>query len=667
MNDYFDDTMFTRLERSTKARAGQVMAIFDTIVRGFDRLPAKAKLAEDRVTYSLDTGAANAYIATLDAPITGLTAGLRVRFKAAHDNTTASTLVAGGFIAPLVKNIDDPLELGDIVTGQIVEATYDGTNFQMVATPGAAAAAATAAAASAADADLSEADAEAAAIAAAASAVTAATAADNLRATSTTSLLIAAASKSFTTQAGKAFQVGGFVVAASAANVANYMFGQVTSYSGTTLIVSVTKVGGSGTFADWNIGVSGDLGAVGPEGPGGAGSGDVVGPASAVASRIAIFDGTTGKLLADGGITVTTALGLLAGQTPAANSIPIYTGAGSIGFVVAPANSQSLLAAANYAAMLALLGLTIPANGRIWYSAAGVLASESVFAYDSSLNQLSVGQVEVDSTNGVLASPTSPAVRLGAMIDSRPWPAMRTPDYAAVRLQPMLFGTWNKWAAWPSSSSWSAIGGNGASNYASASYTAFASTNWRTRNRAFRATGTVAAGNHSNIRSSDLRARRSATAGLGGFRTEIVFALGVNTTGFQFFAGMAALDANIPGDPSATVNCFGIGFDAADANSGNFFLMQNDGSGTATRTDTTMARDATSAFRLVLECPVGNASTLYWHLTNLNSGTSVSGSINTDLPAADTPMNIHLNYRNGAVASAAILDMYSMSCDSPLN
>jgi hypothetical protein len=37
---------------------------------------------------------------------------------------------------------------------------------------------------------------------------------------------------------------------------------------------------------------------------GGGGSGDVVGPASATADRIAVFDGTTGKLIKDGGKTI---------------------------------------------------------------------------------------------------------------------------------------------------------------------------------------------------------------------------------------------------------------------------------------------------------------------------------------------------------------------------
>lgn len=85
-------------------------------------------------------------------------------------------------------------------------------------------------------------------------------------ATSSTSLAIALGSKTFTTQAGKSFSVGQFVLATSAANSANYMLGQVTSYSGTSLVVNVLTVGGSGTHADWNLNISGPAGAAGAAG-----------------------------------------------------------------------------------------------------------------------------------------------------------------------------------------------------------------------------------------------------------------------------------------------------------------------------------------------------------------------------------------------------------------
>jgi hypothetical protein len=105
---------------------------------------------------------------------------------------------------------------------------------------------------------------------AAASEAAAALSAASLTGTSTTSLLIEVASKVFTTQTGKYFEAGSFLLITSDADPTNYMFGQVTTYSGTSLTVNVTVVGGSGTFADWTIRVAGTRGAVGATGsPGG--------------------------------------------------------------------------------------------------------------------------------------------------------------------------------------------------------------------------------------------------------------------------------------------------------------------------------------------------------------------------------------------------------------
>ncbi|MEY9358938.1 hypothetical protein ABH994_001659 [Bradyrhizobium yuanmingense] len=78
--------------------------------------------------------------------------------------------------------------------------------------------------------------------------------------TSTTSLTIGAGSKPFTTQSGLAYQNGARVRASSAANTSNWMEGLAT-YSGTTLTINVDKLGGSGTFADWNLNVVGEPGA----------------------------------------------------------------------------------------------------------------------------------------------------------------------------------------------------------------------------------------------------------------------------------------------------------------------------------------------------------------------------------------------------------------------
>ena len=78
--------------------------------------------------------------------------------------------------------------------------------------------------------------------------------------TSTTSLAIATGSKTFTTQSGLAYLAGARVRASSAANSANYMEGIVTSYSGTSFVLNVDAIGGSGTYADWNFNIIGQPG-----------------------------------------------------------------------------------------------------------------------------------------------------------------------------------------------------------------------------------------------------------------------------------------------------------------------------------------------------------------------------------------------------------------------
>ena len=54
----------------------------------------------------------------------------------------------------------------------------------------------------------------------------------------------------------------------------------------------------------WKYAFGGLPGAAGPQGPAGTGSGDVTGPAGAVDSQIAVFDGTAGRLLKDSGKSV---------------------------------------------------------------------------------------------------------------------------------------------------------------------------------------------------------------------------------------------------------------------------------------------------------------------------------------------------------------------------
>ncbi|MBL0311054.1 MAG: collagen-like protein, partial [Bacteroidetes bacterium] len=85
-------------------------------------------------------------------------------------------------------------------------------------------------------------------------------------ASSSSSVSIGTGSKTFTTQSGLAFQNERVRISNTAAPTTKYMEGVVTSYSGTSITVSVDRVVGSGTLASWNIGIAGDVGAAGPAG-----------------------------------------------------------------------------------------------------------------------------------------------------------------------------------------------------------------------------------------------------------------------------------------------------------------------------------------------------------------------------------------------------------------
>lgn len=236
-------------------------------------------------------------------------------------------------------------------------------------------------------------------------------AAELYAATSTTSLAIGTGSKSLTTQTYLAYRGGAFVTISDANNPdTNYMFGIVTSYSATTgaMVVNVTSVAGSGTYANWNIsltglrGTQGDNGAawdqwqgawltatayvlndavendgssyictqahtsgagsepgtggswtsywdvIAAKGADGAGTGDVVGPASATDSGFARFDGTTGKLLKNSAATVAistevsglgTGIATFLGIPSSANlasAVTDKTGSGALVFATSP-------------------------------------------------------------------------------------------------------------------------------------------------------------------------------------------------------------------------------------------------------------------------------------------------------------------------------------------
>jgi hypothetical protein len=84
--------------------------------------------------YTVDTGAADAYVIDPTPPISAYITGQQFTFKATNTNTTTSTLNVSSFGPKTIKKQDGATNLapGDIQLGQIITVEYDGTNFQML-------------------------------------------------------------------------------------------------------------------------------------------------------------------------------------------------------------------------------------------------------------------------------------------------------------------------------------------------------------------------------------------------------------------------------------------------------------------------------------------------------------------------------------------------------
>ncbi len=87
---------------------------------------------DGNATYHLEGGSGNAFFVAVSPTPPSLNTGMVIRFKATHANSTAATLNLNGFGAvPMKKFFNQDLEANDIVIGQIVTVSYDGTNWQV--------------------------------------------------------------------------------------------------------------------------------------------------------------------------------------------------------------------------------------------------------------------------------------------------------------------------------------------------------------------------------------------------------------------------------------------------------------------------------------------------------------------------------------------------------
>lgn len=148
-------------------------------------------------------------------------------------------------------------------------------------------------------------------------------------------------------------------------------------------------------------------------------------------------------------------------------------------------------------------------------------------------------------------------------------------------------------------------------------------------------------------------------AGFGGFFFRAQFGMGINLNGGQKFVGLCASTTALAGDPSALVNMIGMGYDAADLSTGNWFLMRNDGVGVATKVNLGVgaARNINDGYDLILHAKP-NSAEIFVRVVNLQTNAVVlDTSYTTDIPVVNVGMALKVEARNGAVAAADGVDI----------
>lgn len=194
----------------------------------------------------------------------------------------------------------------------------------------------------------------------------------------------------------------------------------------------------------------------------------------------------------------------------------------------------------------------------------------------------------------------------------------------------------------------------------------FASANPWLATRRTRYTSLATAASATGARTNYARWFLGNAAGFGGFRFVAQFGQNTNLNGSQAFVGLCAQTTILAGDPSAIINMIGVGYDAADPNTGNWFLMRNDGVGVATKVDlgTGAARTTTHGYELVMFA-APNSSTIFVRVVNLHTGAIVlDTSYNTDVPAVNTGLCLKAECRNGAIAAATDIETVNLYVES---
>lgn len=109
-------------------------------------------------------------------------------------------------------------------------------------------------------------------------------------------------------------------------------------------------------------------------------------------------------------------------------------------------------------------------------------------------------------------------------------------------------------------------------------------------------------------------------------------------------------------DPSSFTDCFFIGADAGDT---NLQFMYNDNTGTCTKVDLGIDKGTTGELFEANFHIAPEGTTVSYELIRLSDGSSVSGSVDTNLPSAATGLRPFMHRGNGSTTAAVAIGVLS--------
>lgn len=341
------------------------------------------------------------------------------------------------------------------------------------------------------------------------------------------------------------------------------------------------------------------------------------------------------------------------------------------------ANGQSIVTAANYAAMRALLDLEpntdfyAPGGTDVPVADGGTGSSTAAGA----ATNLGLGTGDSPQFTGVnlghASDTTLTRVAEGAIaIEGKIW---AEPSAALVGSYHLLMGqpSPNRWHhSWLSCFTTTSInhaGGLEVSFVGTVSTPGITTTTFRTSRPRFAITGAAGAGSVAHIRSTNRHiVWRGNAAGLGGWY--LVSVVGVQTAiaGSIYMLGLMEASAFVGAttEASANIDAVFLGWDSGDS---NCQIMHNDSAGTCTKIDLGAnfpARTANCIYQLFLFAEP-NGSAIYYQVNRLDSAFIASGTLSANLPTAGTLLHFNHYESNNATATAPVLNHYKTDIWQP--